>query len=88
MDTASLLIGITRRASERFTIAHGGPELPHHGTSSLVASVGDLGQIGLLEPSVAAVFLALARARAASARIRQGSVELRGERRSKHRDVF
>jgi len=32
--------------------------------------VGDLNQIGLLEPSVAAVFLALARARAASARIR------------------
>ena len=38
--------------------------------------MGDLSQIGLLEPSVAAVFLALARARAASARIRQNSVNV------------
>jgi hypothetical protein len=62
--------------SERFTIAHGGPYLPPHRTSSLIPSVGDLNQIGLLEPSVAAVFLALARTRAASARIRQGSVKV------------
>jgi hypothetical protein len=54
LDTASLLLPITKRASDRFTIAHGG----HHRTSSLVASVGDLSQLGLLEPSVAAVFLA------------------------------